>query len=61
MAYSDEIMIINVPNVVGAKCDQSLCPSGRGDKLDLESITSVNLDDRAKIAAPKPQFRDVSL
>ena len=50
-AHSDEISIAELAYLVGSEREQRLGSPGSRDELDFHGSQSVNLDDRAEVAA----------
>ena len=50
-AHSDEVSIAELAYLVDYERDQRLASPGTSDELDFHGSRSVNLDDRAEVAA----------
>ena len=50
-AHNDEISITELAHLVGSEREQRLGSPGSRDELDFHGSQSVNLDDRAEVAA----------
>jgi hypothetical protein len=57
----DQIALCNRTNVALPERHESLCPSGRENELNVETIRRVNIDHCAKVSLSQPVFRQVTI
>ncbi|OFW13206.1 MAG: hypothetical protein A3F70_16980 [Acidobacteria bacterium RIFCSPLOWO2_12_FULL_67_14] len=57
----DEVVIPDLSDVIGLQRDQGLCPTGSRHELHLDSVGSIQFDDRAQITALQSMRRQVDV
>ena len=59
LSNGDEIVVADSANIARSEGDERLSSAGRCHKLHDEGIRTVNFDDGAQVASPKPFSRNV--
>jgi hypothetical protein len=59
--HGDQVVVPDLPDVVSAKCDESLRSTWGGHELDFDRIRPVDVNDRTQIAAPETVRRQVAV
>ena len=59
LSNGDEIVVADSANIVRSEGDERLSSAGRCRKLHDEGFRTVNFDDGAQVASPKPLSRNV--